>query len=112
MRRPGLGLAGALGPPPPDLAGAFDANRDVVTDGLGLWPPELARQVRGQQGDRLLVRDLALGLRGEELLLEAKPGPVEQGLDGALGHLERLGDLPVAQVLELPKGEDEPVLLG
>src|SRR6266849_3357549 len=98
--------------PPPDSAGALGARCYVVADGLGLRAAQLAGEVGSQKWDRLLVGELTLPLRGEVFLLEAEAGPVEQGLDRALGHLQGARDLAVAHVLELAQGQDEPVLLG
>src|SRR5690348_7541277 len=72
----------------PDLPRAFGTHRDVPPHGLGLIPPQLARDVGREQRDRLLVVELACRLERDELLLEAKARPVEQRLDRAFGHLQ------------------------
>src|SRR5581483_3445121 len=95
-----------------DFAGAFDAASDVLADGLRLSRAQLARQIGGEQGLDLAAVELVPALHRKELLLEAKPSPVEERLDGAFADVHRPGDVAVAQALQLTKREDQAVLLG
>src|SRR5437588_106448 len=83
----------------------------MIPDGFGLGPSQLPSQIRRQQRQGLLVAELSLALRSEVLLLEPETRPVEERLDRAFGHLQRLGDLAIAHVLELAQGQGEPVRL-
>src|ERR1700687_3312566 len=96
---------------PPDSPGALNTDGDVLSDSLGLVAAKLAGQVGSQERNGLRVVELALAFRGDVLLLESQAGTVQQGLDGAFRHLERAGDLAVAQVLQLAKCQHEPILL-
>src|ERR1700681_1394313 len=72
---------------PPDSTGAFHTDGDVLADGFGLGASKLAGQVRRQEGNGLLVAQLAFAFRGDVFLLETQARTVKQGLDGALRHL-------------------------
>src|ERR1700694_5575947 len=104
-RRRGLALLGAFGSAPSDATGAFHANRDVLANGFGLVPAELAGQVRSEERNGFHVAQLTLTLCGDVLLFEPQARAIEQRLDRALRHLERVRDLAIAQVLELGTGK-------
>src|ERR1700687_1257733 len=110
-RRRGLELLGAFGSAPSDATGAFHAERDVFANGFGLGSAELARAARGEERNPLRVAQLTLAFGGDVLLFEPQAGAIEQRLDRAFGHLERVSDLAVAQVLQLAECEHQAVLL-
>jgi len=84
----------------------------VLADRVGLDLAQFSGQVGLQHCEHVAVVHVLPGLLGDELLLEAQAGAVDERFDGALGDLHDAGDLPVAESLQLAQGQDQPVLLG